>query len=398
MLKDIIKKYKSIGIVTSSLLITAIISFIALPFLSRTYTVKDFGVYGLALSIISVISTVSTLRLDQAILIADEHEKPSLVFTGFLLSVMISLITFVVLMFFKETYFSIAVAGGILANSVFQLSYSNSFSEHKEFKCGFLNIFRSLALIIPQLIIPLFFQHSTLIYGLYCQSTLIVIILVSSYFVKFKHSKIELYKALQYKDFIVINSPHALLNSFSHNMPYYFITFFLGSKAVGFYSIVERIMRLPINLMSQVIRQFFIRDFSNTTNKENDRKKALKASFAMSILSAPFFLCLIFIPENLYITVLGKQWLGIKDYFTILSWGYWAIFCNPPISAYIIAKRKSKWLLRFQIIELLIKCSLALIIYLILGQSIIILTSISLALISYNFLNILFVAKESKYA
>ncbi|WP_228722550.1 oligosaccharide flippase family protein [Acinetobacter lwoffii] len=54
-----------------------------------------------------------------------------------------------------------------------------------------------------------------------------------------------------YKDFIYANTPHALLNSFSHNLPYYVVSHFIGVQAMGFYAIVERTLRVPINLISQ---------------------------------------------------------------------------------------------------------------------------------------------------
>lgn len=398
MFISLINRYKSIGIITGSLLITAIISFLALPFLSRLYTIENFGVYGLAVSIISVVSTISSLRLDQAILVAKDTEKASLLVFGILIALLISFICFILLFFFKPFYFCVAVAGGVFASSVFQLLYAYNFSENREYYCGFLNLYRSSSLILAQLIIPLIFSSPELIYGLYIQSVFIITLSVSSAFYLFKNTKVDINIVLNFKDFILINSPHALLNSFSHNMPYYFISFFLGSKAVGYYSVVERVLRLPINLMSQVVRQFFIRDFSKVENNIADRKKALKASLFMFLISTPFFLILILLPENIYIGILGKQWVGIREYFVILAFGYWAVFCNPPASAYIIAKRKSKWLLRFQIIELFIKISLALLIYYIYDQSVLILLSISVALIIYNLLNIIFVARGDRYA
>lgn len=390
-----ITRYKSIGIITGSLLITAILSFIALPFLSRLYTVEGFGIYGLALSIISVVSTISSLRLDQAVLVADKSDKASLVVSGSLIAILISLLCFVVLLFFKDLYFCIAVAGGVFANSVFQIYYSYSFSEKKEINCGLLNIYRGLILVAAQLSMPFLIVHSELIYGIYIQSFFLIVLSLFAISRAIKNQKIDLKKTLNFKDFIFINGPHALINSFSHNMPYYFITFFLGHKAVGYYAVVERVLRLPINLLSQVIRQFFIRDFSGKNDLEIDRKKALKASWFMSLLSAPFFLSLLFIPQDLYIWLFGKQWTDIDKYFGLLALGYWAVFCNPPVSAFIIAKRKSEWLLKFQFVEIIVKVVLALLIYKMYGQDLLILVSISIALIIYNFLNILFVMKGS---
>ncbi len=50
--------------------------------------------------------------------------------------------------------------------------------------------------------------------------------------------------------------------------------------------------------------------------------------------------------------------MGISSYFQILALGYWAIFCNPPSSAFLIAKRNSQVLFKLQIVELMIKFAL----------------------------------------
>ena len=79
-IKALVSKYQSIGLITSSLLVGAIITFIALPFLTRLYSVHDFGQYGVALAIVSVLSTIANLRLDQAQLVADDADQKSLIF------------------------------------------------------------------------------------------------------------------------------------------------------------------------------------------------------------------------------------------------------------------------------------------------------------------------------
>ena len=75
MIAKLFAKYRSIGLITLSLLAGAIVTFIALPVLTRLYSVADFGVYGIALAIVSILSTVANLRLDQALLVAEKQDK-----------------------------------------------------------------------------------------------------------------------------------------------------------------------------------------------------------------------------------------------------------------------------------------------------------------------------------
>lgn len=99
MIAKIFAKYKSIGLITLSLLAGAIMTFIALPVLTRLYSVADFGAYGIALAIVSVLSTVANLRLDQALLVADEQDKKSLIFEGAVFSTGIAILSGIVISF-----------------------------------------------------------------------------------------------------------------------------------------------------------------------------------------------------------------------------------------------------------------------------------------------------------
>lgn len=99
-IKALVSKYQSIGLITSSLLVGAIITFIALPFLTRLYSVHDFGQYGVALAIVSVLSTIANLRLDQAQLVADDADQKSLIFEGSVFSLIFCVLSAGVLSFF----------------------------------------------------------------------------------------------------------------------------------------------------------------------------------------------------------------------------------------------------------------------------------------------------------
>jgi len=65
--------------------------------------------------------------------------------------------------------------------------------------------------------------------------------------------------------------------------------------------------------------------------------------------------------------------------------GYWAIFCNPPSSAFLIAKRNSHVLFKLQITELIIKFVLFVVLYILFDDKIYMLLAVPVALMIYNF-------------
>lgn len=389
MIAKLFAKYQSIGLITLSLLAGAIMTFIALPVLTRLYSVADFGAYGIALAIVSVLSTVANLRLDQALLVAEEQDKKSLIFEGAVFSTVIAVISGIVISFILNVEMAGAIATGVLANTLIQSLYNYQFSAHKEYFCAGLNIFRSLIVVVVQLSLPLVMQISLV--NSYNVSSIIMIVAVLIYLLKYQLYQVSWQAFKHYKDFIYANTPHALLNSFSHNLPYYVVSHFVGVQAMGFYAIVERTLRVPINLISQTLRQFFIRKFKSTDSNQS----ALKASVLLSLVSLPLFAVFFILPESLYLWIFGHEWVGISSYFQILALGYWAIFCNPPSSAFLIAKRNSQVLFKLQIVELIIKFILFAGLYVLFDDKIYMLLAVPVALIIYNFA-ILYVVWRNK--
>ena len=389
MIAKLFAKYQSIGLITLSLLAGAIMTFIALPVLTRLYSVADFGAYGIALAIVSVLSTVANLRLDQAQLVAEQQHQKSLIFEGAVFATVISLLSAGVLSWFFDGPMVWAICGGTLANTLIQSLYNYKFSVHAEYFCAGLNIFRSLVVVVVQLSLPLWMNTSLV--GSYAVSSLIMLLIVVLYILKNHLYTVSWQAFKHYKDFIYSNTPHALLNSFSHNLPYYVVSHFVGVQAMGFYAIVERTLRVPINLMSQTLRQFFIRKLKHA----HTNRQALQSSVILSLISLPFFAVFFVLPESVYLWAFGHEWVGISTYFQILALGYWAVFCNPPSSAYLIAKRNSQVLFRLQIVELILKFVLFAALYTMMNDKIYMLLAVPVALIFYNF-SILYVVWRAK--
>ena len=184
MIGRLVAKYQSIGLITLSLLAGAIITFIALPVLTRLYSVADFGAYGIALAIVSVLSTVANLRLDQALLVAEEQDKKSLIFEGAVFSTVIALLSASVISLLFNVEMAFAVATGVLANTLMQSLYNYQFAAHKEYFCAGLNIFRSVMVVVVQLGLPVLMQISLV--NSYNISSILVIIVILIYLLKYQ--------------------------------------------------------------------------------------------------------------------------------------------------------------------------------------------------------------------
>lgn len=391
-IKRLLSTYKSIGIISLSSIVGAVVTFTALPFITRLYSLKDFAEYGLAISIVSVCSVVTMLRLEQALLIIKtKEEQYKLIFESIILSSIIVVLLGVIFLIKFTPSFVLCLISGIFSNNLVQLIYNMNFSLEKEYFCASINIIKTISLVIMQLLSPVIFSFGLI--DVYTYNSLLFIVLSLVYFISFKCVKISFMSFLNYKDFIFSSMPHAFLNSFSHNLPYYVVGIFLNTQLIGMYMIVERVLKTPIGLFSQTIRQFYIRKF----RQEANNKLALKHSIFMSLVSFPFFAIFMLIPDAFYVFIFGNEWNGVAEIFSILTLGYWAIFCNPPASAYLIATRKSHILLYLQLAELVLKIGLFLMLYFYLGDSSFVLLAVPISLCFYNFMILYKVNKEGVY-
>lgn len=392
-IKLLLTTYKSVGIISISSIFGAIVTFMALPFITRLYSLEDFAKYGLAISIVSICSVVTMLRLEQALLIVENKEEQyKIIFEGFVFSILFSILLGMIFLLQFSVSFVVCLICGIVSNNLVQLVYNLNFSSEREISCAAINVFKSLSIIIMQLSLPVFYSFELI--EVYTLNSLICILLAIFYLIFYKCFKMSFSAYRGYKDLIFSNMPHALLNSFSHNLPYYAIGMFLNVQLIGLYMIVERVLKVPIGLFSQTIRMFYIRKFRQDSNNE----VALRHSIIMSLCSLPFFTLFILIPDKIYVLFFGSEWSGIAEMFSILALGYWAIFCNPPASAYLIAHRKSNILLYLQIFELIIKVSLFLILYFYLGDDILVLSAVPISLCFYNFMILYLVKRENEHA
>lgn len=77
-----------------------IFSFLLMPIVSRIYAPDEMGDYGLYVAISSIAGLLSTLRLDLAIILADENEEASgLLWLAISLSILAGIVVFPSLIF-----------------------------------------------------------------------------------------------------------------------------------------------------------------------------------------------------------------------------------------------------------------------------------------------------------
>jgi lipopolysaccharide exporter len=153
-----------------------------------------------------------------------------------------------------------------------------------------------------------------------------------------------------YKQFPLYNLPQSLLNSLSQQAAPVMLAFFYGAAAAGLYGLALRLLQMPIQVISQSIRQVYLRRSSAAYNA-GGRQFPLyaKTTAALAVVGiAPVCLLVLWGPEILAV-VLGEQWREAGEYARwMVLWLYLA-YLNPP--AYVTAQvlNRQKLILGFEI-------------------------------------------------
>lgn len=347
------KLLRQVGALSSSMAVAAVINVSALPFLARAYTPDDFARYGFVVAVVSILSVVSNARMDQAVLVSKDEELAGVIGSGLLVSFAFCALVYAisVILGHKENalYFSIAT----LSNSLFQIVYASFMFRDKLKQCAILNVLRTGILVAAQIACIFLFSKPSLLYGLLVQNLCFIGLGLVIHGVKIRNFSFAVLK--RNSDFLVHNTPHALMNAFSHNVPYFLIVTFLGAKTAGYYMLIDRVMKTPIRFFSQVVRQLFIKRFTMRKNQIKSAIEALKVSSAMFLISAPFFVGVYFVPDSWVEYLIGADWVGIQRIGLFLGIGYLFTFSNPPTTAFIISLRRASVMLKAQSIELPVK-------------------------------------------
>ena len=382
--------FKSIGVLSSGLMLGALINLACLPFLTRIYGIEAYGVYGTVMAVVSVVAVIANGRLDQAILASPPGDRMVLASSGLCITVLVALLVGLISVLFISPTFALAIGVAVASSSLYQLCYSYFLIKGSLKICSMLSVFRGASLCAFQLLLGLYWSSDSLLDGLILQGALLIVLSLIVTIPGLNQVNKDIF--LKNLDFLKNNTSHALLSAFSHNVPYILLANFAGATLTGYYAVIDRLCKAPIVLFSQVVRQLFIKKISKSGATSESAKGAVKASLFMLLVGLISYSVVMLIPESVFGFVLGSEWEEIKLYVLCLGIGYVFVFSNPPVSGYIVAARKSYVLIKYQVLELLIKSS---VFFVVLGQSeYVLLMSFAMSLAIYNVMIMSHVAKR----
>jgi len=126
--------------------------------------------------------------------------------------------------------------------------------------------------------------------------------------------------AKKYKNFPKFQAPHAMLNTFSSNLPIYMFTPFFGVGVVGLFSLSTRIIFAPLLILADASAKVYNQQVSLLYNEKKDTY-----TFTINLLKSllkkiliPFIIFVYFAPD-IFRIVFGNDWVEAGVYTQILS-------------------------------------------------------------------------------
>lgn len=381
------------------------------PIISRIYTPAELGKFAFVLTLATILSILSTGRLEQAIVLPKVDAKAEIIFfTAFWLNIIVCVLAFLIFLSFlsyfndllnyQETPYLILFAPliGMLLGLNNLLTYTHN--REKSFKTiATAAITRTSILSVLQLLLSALNSLGILLSDSIGRIVANLYMFYKKGFSAVKrYHKSEVKQVLhEYSDFPKYSMPNALLNSVSSNTPILLIKALYTAQQTGFYSWSYKIIQMPMGLIVNSVHQVFYREAVEHYN--NDRSlfpfvvKTYKQLFAVGIV--PYVLVAILSPA-MFSFVFGAEWREAGEYTRILVPWLFLGFLNSPISSLILVYNRQKQYLRYEALLLVFRFSSILLGYFIYDSVIVSLFMFMMVGVVFNLYMIYYYLKLAK--
>ncbi|MBA1420217.1 MAG: oligosaccharide flippase family protein [Epsilonproteobacteria bacterium] len=372
------------------------------PILTRIYTPEDFGVFALYMSVASIVSVVATGRYELAIMLPKKDEDAMhLVVLSLMIAGLVSFIVLFIVYIFNDEitlflknpeianwlYF---IPLSVLMTGIYQsLNYWNN--RKKEYRRLSINrILQSgtTATLNVTMGVNGFGSSGLIVGGLIGQgvaTTILANIFRRDYNLLVPNiMKLKIVAlAKKYIEFPRINSMHAFLNIFSSQLPIFLISYFFQNTITGFYSLANKVLLAPMNIITISYGQVFLQKMSSLYKEEGNEELKLYRETTSKLLlySFPIFFIFFIFLQDIFSFIFGDKWEIAGVYAQILIPMLYLRFTGSIVSSVVIIYNKQKKALNIEIINTILRVLL-----LVIGG---VLKSVIVGLILFSFFSFL---------
>jgi lipopolysaccharide exporter len=322
------------------------------PILTRIYTPEDFGLLALYMAVATIVAVISTGRYELAIMLPLKDEDAANVLAlSITIAALMSLISLVLIWIFNSEIV------GLLGNqeigfwlyfiplSIMLVGAYNSFTywsnRKKQYKrLSQSKVVQSSSMGLAQITLGLAKGGGNgLIMGWLVGQFVALIALVS---LVWKNDKDKLRKlsrikmiglARHYKNFPLINSWSALLNTASLQVPIILLSVLFNVTVTGFFSLAQRILQMPMSLLGAAIGQVYFEEAAKLkNNKPEIRRITLDIHKKLLMVGLLPVTTILLFGDDLFALFFSEPWREAGEYAQLISIWIFFVFVSSPLS------------------------------------------------------------------
>lgn len=331
--------------------------------LSQYFLPSSFGFYLIVTSLVSLLSPVVSLKYDSAIIVPEKLDDSfRLVYFSMLVS-LILIVPVISFTIFMQKYVNMKLLEGvkgidfiIVAVSILFQITSNGLSLIAVKK----NDMRKIS--ISRIIQPLFFSATALIFGIngiqdglvfafvVGQGAFLVVLIWGEYenlintlkttaFADFEHM------GKKYSHFPKYNLPHSLVDALQSSILVLVLTQAFGPVVLGYFSMANRVVKVPGSLVGGTISQVFLGKISQNRDPKYILNITKKITLGLLLIGAPFLIFACIFSESIFSYFYGVKWIqsgAIARY--LAPYAFFTIVVSPLTQIpYILGKQKQSF-------------------------------------------------------
>lgn len=336
-------------------------SLISTPIMTRIYPAEEYGKFAYLNSLILILSTFSTLRLEGALLIAKDNEVGTIIKMIYFISIIVGVMGFILAStgiisdVCREYAFILPVFGILFAIQIVtnaQAIKYNFISTISRSKIVGVTIGKTTAILAPFASSPIAFWLlfsegiAKTVEIIFCwRKTSILKVRAITY-------KRALKKYIKYPLFLF---PSKLMVLFLTQIPISTIIYFFGNEQLGFYSVAVTILSLPSMIVIQAVAPLYVSTISKQfrETKNWNVEFVLESLFYLILFVQVPFISVSFFGEDLFSFFLGIDWISAGEYSSVLSLCYFFIFITSAIIPLLQVKKKQETIFLISFIQVL---------------------------------------------
>ncbi|MCE5191384.1 MAG: oligosaccharide flippase family protein [Actinomycetia bacterium] len=363
---------QNVGRLASGTAIAQAAPLLATPILTRLYTPVQFGEYGVFVALLMGLSVVVSGRYEVAVPLPKSDDKAySLLALSLIVSVMLSAVLAVTGVVASVIVDPKALASlGVTSRTVIMLPVGILFAAVMQ-SAGYWftrqGAFRIVAL--ARSLMGIITALAAIALGAVGISSGLIVSVLMGYVVTGSVLLVALIRrtrgmtagisgaslkavAREYREFPLLNSPHALLDTARESLTLMLTGALFGPTVLGFLSQTLRVLRAPMSLIGQAVSQVFFprasRAHAEGTSLAPLTRRTMRGVLAVSV---PIYLAVLVAGPWLFSVVFGPTWRQSGVYAQILSPWLALVLVVSSLSTLPIIKRQQPRALAINVVE-----------------------------------------------